>query len=46
MKVMFLGFKNNLAFALFALLFYAMLSQNGGLALLSLLLLGLFAVAG
>ncbi|GEM_PF-3746082 len=44
-QVMFLGFKNNLVFLLFALLAYSLLFQNGGLALVSLLLMGLFIVS-
>jgi len=44
MNVMFLGFKNNLSFLLFALLFYAMLARDGGLALASAVLLGMFVI--
>ena len=45
MNVMFLGFKNNLSFLLFALLFYAMLARDGGLALASAVLLAFLVVA-
>ncbi|MEM4255561.1 MAG: hypothetical protein QXR53_04525 [Candidatus Norongarragalinales archaeon] len=45
MQVMFLGFKNNLVFLLFALLTYSLVARDGGLALVALFLMTAFAFA-